>query len=174
MSGYLNNMPIRPLTLLCAMLASLCSMVAFGAEPEGRLFRFERSTNRNYICYDIRQTDGRLDMKEPIHVYWIVAEEGGRQDELSFIQKKLAFGYKVVSRGDNEVSIHLTAYSKLVIRICRRDGKWMALAKIGGKEAQLDRLFAQMRSPRSLRVEYVDLFGRSLDGGTAVTERIRQ
>ena len=144
------------------------------ADPEGRLFRFERSTNRNYICYDVNLVDGKLNTKDPIHVYWIRVEEGGGQKELTFIQRKLAFGYKVIRQGQNEAYIHLTAYRPLEIRICQRGGKWMATANIDGKEAQLDRLFAQMRSPNALHVEYVDLFGRSLANGKSVTERIRQ
>jgi hypothetical protein len=160
--------------LLFFSLLIVTTFGAFAAEPEARLFRFERSTNRNYICYDVCQTDGRLDLKNPIHVYWIRAEEDGAQKELSFIQRKLAFGYKVVSRGDNEVCIHLTAYDKLLIRICQHNGRWMALATIAGEEAQLTRLFAQMRSPNSLHVEHVDLFGRSLATGKALTERIRR
>ena len=146
---------------------------ATAAEPQGRLFCFERSTNRNYICYDVQQQNGQLDTKDPIHVYWIRVEEGGGQKELSFMQRKFAFGYKVVQRGNNEVTIHLTAYNKLLIRIARRNGQWVALATINGEEAQLKRLFAQMRSPNSLHVEHVDLFGRSLATGKDITERIQ-
>ncbi|MCR4994697.1 MAG: DUF4833 domain-containing protein [Bacteroidales bacterium] len=157
--------------LLC--IAFIPSLTISAAEPEGRLFRFERSTNRNYICYDVRQVNGRLDTKEPIHVYWIRAEEDGSQKELSFVQRKLAFGYKVVKKGGNEAVVHLTAYSKFNIRICQRHGKWIALASINGKEAQLHKLFAQMRSPTSLHVEYVDIFGTGLDTHKPVSERIR-
>ena len=156
--------------LTTVLLAACICMNA--ATPEGRLFRFERSTNRNYICYDVREEKGLLDMKEPIHVYWIRAEEDGSQKELSFVQRKLAFGYKVISRGKNEVNIHLTAYNKLVIRICNRGGKWVALTTINGKEALLTKLFAQMKSPNSLHVVHVDVYGRDSVTGAAVKERI--
>lgn len=142
------------------------------AEPAGRLFRFERSTNRNYICYDVQLRDGHLDTKKPIHAYWICAEEDGQQEELNYIQRKFAFGYKVISRGNDEVCVHLTAYKDLPIRICRREGRWVALVTINGQEAVLSRMFAQMRSPSSLHVEYVDIFGRSRDTNTPVRQRI--
>ena len=35
----------------------------------GRLFQFERSTNKNYICYDVNLKDGKLDQKEPLSPY---------------------------------------------------------------------------------------------------------
>ena len=142
------------------------------ADPAGRLFRFERSTNRNYICYDIQLADGHLDMKHPIHVYRIRAEEDGRQQELNYLQRKLAFGYKVISRGNEEVTVHLTAYKDLPIRICRRDGRWVALVTINGQEAELSKMFAQMRSPNSLHVEYVDIFGLSRATHTPIRQRI--
>ncbi|MBQ7444287.1 MAG: DUF4833 domain-containing protein [Bacteroidaceae bacterium] len=162
--------------LILSIIVSLAAFVpALCATPEGRLFCFERSTNRNYICYDVNlRDDGHLDTDNPIHVYWIRVEEGGGRKELTFIQRKLAFGYKVVTRKTDEVTIHLTAYNKLLIRICRHQGRWLARATIGGHEAQLDKLFAQMRSPNSLHCEYVDLFGRDLTTQEAVTERIRK
>ena len=157
----------RHITLTVILL-----LASLSARAASRLFRFERSTNRNYICYDVQLKDGSLDMKNPIHVYWIRAEEDGREKELTYIQRKLAFGYKVVHKGHNEVDIHLTAYSKLTIRICQRNGQWLAVANINGKEAQLTKLFAQMQSPNSLHVLYVDLFGKDLKTGEAVRERI--
>lgn len=155
------------LTLFLFLSASLLA-----SEPAGRLFRFERSTNRNYICYDVQLRDGHLDAKKPIHVYWICAEEHGQAEELNYIQRKFAFGYKVISRGDDEVCIHLTAYKDLPIRVCRREGRWVALVMINGQESELIRMFAQMRSPNSLHVEYVDIFGLRLDTHAPIRQRI--
>ncbi|MBR4534689.1 MAG: DUF4833 domain-containing protein [Bacteroidaceae bacterium] len=158
--------------LVVALLLS--TTVSRAADSEALLFQFYRSTNRNYLCYDVRQTNGQLDVQKPIHVYWIRAEEDGAQKELTFIQRKLAFGYKVVSHKDNEATIHLTAYKKLLIRICQQNGKWVALTTINGQEARLTRLFVQMKSPNSLNVEYVDIFGLSTSTNAEVTERIKQ
>ena len=160
---------MRQLILTLLLFLSLSIMAA---EPAGRLFRFERSTNRNYICYDVQLQDGHLNIKAPLHAYWICAEEDGQQQELNYIQRKFAFGYKVISRGNDEVCIHLTAYKDLPIRICQRDGRWLALVNINGREAELTRMFAQMRSPKSLHVEYVDIFGISRDTHAPVRQRI--
>lgn len=142
----------------------------FAATPEGRLFRFERSTNRNYICYDVNLKDGKLDMKDPVHAYWIRVEEGGGKKELSLLQFTFAFGYKVDIKKDNEVTIHLSPYKKLPIRICKRDGKWVALVTMEGQEMQLVKMFAQMK-PESLVCLHVDVTGTTADGKT-VTKRI--
>jgi hypothetical protein len=145
-------------------------LAAMAATPEGRLFQFERSTNRNYICYDVNlKDDGKLDLKEPVNPYWIRAEEGGEKKELSFLQFKFAFGYKVDSKRDNEVTIHLSPYKNLPIRICKRNGKWVALVKMEGTEMQLTKMFAQMKG-ESLTCLYVDVTG--IANGKVVTKRI--
>lgn len=150
-------------------------MAAFAQNtPAARLFHFERSKNANYVCYDVNQKDGKLDMKDPIEVYWIRAAEGGEKKELSFFQRVMAFGYKVVSKGNNEVTVHLTAYNKLNIRICRRNGKWVALVNINGKEARLTKMYVKTINPDSLKVEYVDIFGVDTATGKNVKQRITQ
>lgn len=111
-------------------------------------------------------------MKEPIHVYWVQAETDGKTNELSFFQKKIAFGYKIVKSGGNEVTISLKAYDKLLIRVYRKGGKWIATTKWNGKEMVITRMFAQLRSSNSLHVEYVDIYGTSLSTGESICERI--
>jgi len=145
-------------------------LAALAATPEGRLFQFERSTNKNYICYDVNlKEDGKLNLKEPVHPYWIRAEEGGEKKELSFLQFKFAFGYKVDSTKENEVTIHLSPYKNLPIRILKRGGKWIALVKMEGQEMLLTKMFAQMKG-ESLTCLYVDVTG--VANGKTVTKRI--
>jgi hypothetical protein len=151
------------------ILSFFVLLSSFSATPEGRLFQFERSTNRNYICYDVNLKDGKLNLKEPVNPYWIRAEEGGEKKELSFLQFKFAFGYKVDSTRDNEATIHLSPYKNLPIRICKRNGKWIALVKMEGVEMQLTKMFAQMKG-ESLTCLYVDVTG--IANGKTVTKRI--
>jgi hypothetical protein len=143
-------------------------ILSFSCAAE-RLFIFERSTNKNYICYDVNLKDGKLNLKDPVEAYWIRAEEGGEKKELSFLQFKFAFGYKVDSTKDNEVTIHLSPYKNLPIRILKRNGKWVALVKMEGTEMQLTKMFAQMKG-ESLTCLYVDVTG--IANGKTVTKRI--
>ena len=56
-----------------------------------RLFYITRSLNKNLVCYDYRLTDGRLDKKDPIHVYWVNREEKvGQKEDINFFQRKMA------------------------------------------------------------------------------------
>ena len=40
-----------------------------------RLFHIARSLNRNLVCYDANQANGKLDTKEPVKVYWLNREK---------------------------------------------------------------------------------------------------
>ena len=89
--------------------------------------------------------------------------------KLSFLQFKFAFGYKVDSTRDNEVTIHLSPYKNLPIRILKRGGKWIALVKMEGQEMVVSKFFAQMKG-ESLTCLYVDVTGTA--NGKTVTKRI--
>ncbi|MCR4593278.1 MAG: DUF4833 domain-containing protein [Bacteroidaceae bacterium] len=143
-------------------------ILSFSCAAE-RLFVFERSTNKNYICYDVNIKDGKIDTNEPVHAYWIRAEEGGEKKELSYLQFNFAFGYKVDSKKADEVTIHLTPYKNLPIRITKRGGKWIALVTMEGQEMVVSKFFAQMKG-ESLTCLYVDVTGTV--NGKTVTKRI--
>ena len=58
------------------------------------LFIIERSKNANVVHYDARLTaDGKLDPREPVIAYWVLSAEDGRREELSWIEKKKAYGF---------------------------------------------------------------------------------
>lgn len=158
----------KPATVIAALLIWVMPETAWAQ----RLFHIARSVNKNIVCYDVNATDGKINTKCPIHVYWHNNEERpGVEEELNALQRRLAYGYKVRSVGQNEVSVTLAAYSKRQLRICRRGNKWMASVKINGHDCQLDELYVKAKGPMS--VEYVELRGRSLANGKRLTERIK-
>src|SRR4030043_353480 len=65
-------------------------------KPQPSLFIIERSKNANVVHYDARLTaDGKLDPKEPVIAYWILLAEDGRRKGLSWIEKKMAYGFTI-------------------------------------------------------------------------------
>ena len=155
------------------LLISFCLLTAtiMSSATESRLFHIERLKNANIVCYDVREENGNLDMDNPIHVYWIRLAEDGSRKELSFIQRTLAFGYKIVSKGQNEVEVKLTAYKGRSIRICQHKGKWVGRVSINGKECTLEHIYVKTKTPDAMRVEYVELFGFNA-AGKKVSEKI--
>ena len=138
-----------------------------------RLFHIARSLNRNLVCYDANQTNGKLDTKEPVKVYWLNREkEPGKTNGLSFIQKKMAYGYKVVSVAEHTCTITLTAYPERELTICREGDHFVCRVKIDNRQAILQSLYVKASPNNPLNVEYVELQGITTDTGVPVTEKV--
>ena len=157
--------------LAVCLLALLCLSIKAVTIPKEHVFLFERSTNGNYICYDINLKDGKLCEKEPLTAYWVLGG-GTRTEGLTFLDRKMAFGVKVVSAKKDEATVYLTAHKDLKIRICRHKGKWVGIVRLDGHEMILRKMFAQMKPPLSVKCEYVDLFGTDATTGEKLRKRI--
>lgn len=158
--------------IVILLFLCLTASIAFCEVPTDRLFQIDRSKNRNIVCYDVNLKNDRLNLEHPLEVYWIRHEEGGVRKDLSFLQRKLAYGYKVVDRGQNEATVKLIAYDRQNLRICKLGTQWVALTTIKGQECILSAIYVKAKSTNSLSVEYVELRGKSVTGGMMVFERI--
>ena len=159
-------------TILCTLLCSLFCLAAKGLDiPKDHIFVFERSNNTNYVCYDINLEKGQLIQKEPLKAYWVLGHET-RIENLTFLDRKMAFGVKVVSAKADEAVVHLTAYKDLRIRVCKHGGKWVGIVKLNGREIVVQKMFAQMKPPVNVKCEYVEITGTDLKTGEKRKERI--
>lgn len=140
---------------------------------EQRLFHIERSKNKNLVCYDMNLIDGKLNTKEPLDIYWINREEKpGEKKGLTAIQKRLAYGYKLISQGDDSCEITLSAYPDRKLTIRKHDDKYVCIIVINGQPAILKSLYVKAKPSNSLSVEYVELKGLSFDTGAQVSEKV--
>lgn len=138
--------------------------------PQEHIFVFERNTNTNYVCYDINLQNGKLNQKEPLKAYWVLL--GKKIEDLTFLDRKMAFGVKVLNAGKDEATVCMAVYNKVHIRICKRKGKWVGIVKMNGHEIVLQKMFAQMKQPMNVKCEYVDVFGYDATTGEKRRERI--
>ena len=114
-----------------------------------------------------------IDTKEPIKVYWLNREmEPGKTNGLSFIQKKMAYGYKVISVAEHTCTITLTAYPEKKQTICREGDHFVCHVKIDNRQAILQSLYVKASPNNPLNVEYVELQGITTDTGVPVTEKV--
>lgn len=169
--------------ILSACIALLLLAFSFGmkaAEPEDnlyltpqRLFHISRSINKNLVCYDANLTNGKLDTEKPLNVYWVNREERmGEKEGLNFIQRKMAYGYKVVAEGNNTSTVTLTAYSGRKLEICRQGSRYVCRTTINGKPSVLKYLYVKVSERNPLSVDYVELHGETVSAKEEVTERI--
>lgn len=138
------------------------------------LFRIERNTNNNIIQYDAQiGHDGNLDPREPVVGYWIrLAEEGGVK-ELSFVQRKFAYGFKArYNTRDDSAEIKMAAEIGRLITVRRVGNHFRALANIDGKLSHIDIIYIHANGKgMSTRVEYIELHGIDAETGDDRYER---
>lgn len=145
---------------------------AAAATAAATLFTIARSKNRNVVRYQARLRDGALDPEDPIEAFWLMLAEDGRREELSWAERKLAYGFSVSGATRERCVLGLTAFKTRPLVVERMGQRFGARVSIAGKPAMLERIFVQANEGALLpSVERVDLFGRSLDG-TPLVERI--
>lgn len=164
------SMKSRLSTLFLTLLLALTATVANAAGT--RLFKVTRSLNRNIVCYDVQLTGSNINTKAPVSVYWINNEDHpGTKKDLNAIERKMAFGYKVVSASATQAKVTLAAYPQRPITISKRNGKWVALITINGKECVLTEIY--VKSKGAMSVEYLELRGTQTQGGATQKEKLK-
>jgi len=139
------------------------------------LFIIERSKNANVVHYDARLTaDGKLDPKEPVIAYWVVLAEDGRREELSWIEKKKAYGFTVKSDSSvNGYTMTLVAAPEKQIIVKAEKDAVRAEAVIDGRPAVLEKLYInasdRLTGPK---VHYIEVYGKDLQTGEKRREKM--
>ena len=135
------------------------------------LFFISKSTNRNIVCYDVQTRGEALDTDAPMHVYWHNNEERpGAEDELSFVQRTLAYGYKVKTCDTDGATVMLRAYGKRPIRICRHGGRWVATTAINAQTCVLERIHVVTKRKSPVNVNHIVLYGKALAAASSQSE----
>jgi len=142
-------------------------------KTEERLFHIERSKNKNLVCYDINLKEGRPDKKNPLTIYWLNQEDKpGHTKELTLLQKKLAYGYKLMSHNEDSFEATLSASPERLLTICKEGSKYVCMIIINNEPAILQSLYVKAKESNSLSVEYVELRGITVSDRRPVSEKI--
>ena len=146
-------------------------------ETSKRLFYIQRNHNKNTIIYDARfDENGNLDLKKPIHAYWIRYEEEGQKLDLRRLEKWLVYGVdceKTNKRGyDYKVSL---SASKKVSMYLRQTAPFKAEVDIELKDEifKLDHIYAELSETGWLiEPKYAVVFGYNLVDGKPVYQKL--
>lgn len=158
------------LTLLCAPL--LAQDETLTSQP---LFHIERSKNANIVQYDAQvAADGKLFKKEPIVGYWIRLNEEGQKQELSWLQRTFAYGFKTkLDKSRETAEIHMKADVGQAVMVVRDGGKFRATVTIDGAPSYFEKMYIDATlNGMSLDVHYVELFGEDMKTGEARYEKL--
>ena len=173
---------------ICLLIFFICTWLASQANPVDRfptppdspirLFYIQRSSNANTVIYDANLLANKsLNAKDPVHTYWIRYGEKGQKEELSTIQRTLAYGLytDAIKSEVNAFEGYFLAYRKrkFVVKLDPR-GTPIALFPINGKLQILKRVFVSVDESHMMpSVNYIELFGKDPISGKDVYERFK-
>lgn len=189
--GKAVSLSVVMLTILFSLSTSTAAnaQTAVGSDPsplkfpvpkgiQNKLFYMQRDPNTNTIIYELNvNSAGELDKENPVKVYWLRYQEKGQREDLSYIQKKFAYGLQTKSIGNNEYELRFVSYKKfpLYLRKSDADNKYHVYATVNNKKIQLDRIFIRIDGGTFWipNVKYVELRGANPTNGSQMLERIK-
>lgn len=144
-----------------------------------RLFYLQRTINRNTLIYEVNYaTDGSINHKKPIKIYWIDYEDGEKISELTYAQNKFAYGVKVLEIEGTQplFKINLVSYKKVDLYLKPKAlGGYALHVILKGKPCILHRVLVNITGGTSLDpdVSDVELSGKDIATGELVVEKFK-
>lgn len=141
------------------------------------LFYLQRQPNTNTIMVDLNVKNGKIDLDNPVHVYWIRYGEKGQREELSWIQRTFAYGIHSKKISNSVYELNFVSYKKMKF-LLEKDAEehWQVFANLkNGKKMILKRVYLHINGGSfwSPNIEYVELKGLEPGTNQEIRERIK-
>src|SRR5580692_8965817 len=95
---------------LQALVAALCLAGSLRAQERAQaaipglttvpLFSISWNLTDNYVRYDAKLKDGKLDPKEPVTAYWVMNQSDGHREQLTLIERLKGYGFSIRRSGE--------------------------------------------------------------------------
>jgi hypothetical protein len=142
-----------------------------------RLFYVQRNANSNTIVYALNiGSNGQPDADSPVQPYWIRYNEKGQKEDLTYIQRKFAYGISSKPLGNGRYDIRFVSYKKFPLTLMKgADGKYHIFATISQKQFIVNRIFVRIEGGSFWvpNVRFVEFKGTDPATGKEVTERFK-
>lgn len=152
-------------------------ILAFGSEEikSEVLFTIERNKNANVVVYEALVKNGAIYDDEPIRAYWHIPSGKEKREDLSFFEKRMAYGWdveKIEKRDAYKFYINACSERTIIIEIV--SGIPRASMMIDGKRSYLQKIYIFVDESKVIpEVQYVDIIGVTVYEGNQVKERMK-
>ncbi len=143
------------------------------------LFKIGRSRDANEIIYDINiDKNGKPVNSDPLNIYWVKKTKNNKVEPLTWIQKKFAYGIKILdpeSQNNNEWNFRFVSYAKRTFKLKKTAGnRYKVFTTLKNKEIEVTRIFVQIDGGSFWvpSITYVKLFGIDTQSNTKIAETI--
>jgi len=150
--------------------------------PQGisnQLFYLQRDPNTNTIICQLNvDKRGEINKNQPVNVFWMRYGDKGEKKELSYIQRKFAYGIISKDLGNGQFELRFTSHKKLPMYLSKSvlDKKYHVYATINNKKMELERIFLRIEGGSFWfpNVKYVEIKGHDAAlPSKQITERIK-
>ncbi|MCL3782601.1 DUF4833 domain-containing protein [Prolixibacteraceae bacterium JC049] len=151
------------MSILMSILICL-NLGSFTTQTPKVLFHIERNLNKNIVVYEANfDSQGNLDKKHPIKVYWILKEKNNKQESLNYMERKMAYGIKCTPKKEenNTYKVRLVADDSRQFTLKQLAPYKAAIyTYINKKKCQLKQMFIQADNKAFLpKVKFIELKG---------------
>lgn len=144
---------------------------------ENQLFYLQRDPNLNTIICELNaDKNGIVNRKEPILVYWMRYGDSGEKQDLSYIQRKFAYGIQTKEIAKDQYELRFVSHKKLPMYLLRGDDrKFHVYVTVNQKRLQVERIFVRIEGGSFWlpNVKYVEIKGVNTGNDAVITERIK-
>ncbi len=144
-------------------------------ETADRLFYIQHSDNHNTFVYDVNFiSDKKIDTIEPIKIYRIVYTKGGAKEELTHLQRKVAYGVDFKKIKENHFEFSLVSFpdNKFYLGLDSK-GKPQVKTTVNGKKIILKKIYIAMVESKSIKpeIKFINFYGHNQDGNIVITKK---
>jgi phosphatidylglycerophosphate synthase len=142
------------------------------------LFYLQRTPNINTVVYELNQSNGMTDKDDPIKIQWIRYTDKRQRADLSWIQRRFAYGLKEKDMGNGTFELRFFAFKKvpLYLKKWAVDNKQHVFVDISGRQAILNRVYLRIDPGGSFwspNVRYLEVTGVDTENGKELVQRIK-
>jgi hypothetical protein len=145
------------------------------AQSSQPLFLIERTKNVNKLYYEANITKGgEINAREPIRAFWIMWAKdstGQTTEPLSYIEKKMAYGYNVEQDpSGRHFNMTLKPFKERLIKIVMLNGTARAEMLINGQPSKFEKMY--IYSKGDSKPDSIKLYGIEIESGARKYELV--
>lgn len=151
------------------------AQVAHPIPPKGpnHLFYIQHSQNHNTFVYEANIKSKKIDQTEPIKIHRITYTKGGIKEELTKVQRNVAYGIDIKKNRENQFVFSLVSYpeKKLYLEI-NANGNPQVRTTVNGKKIVLYKMFLNLQKGIWIKpkIESIDFYGLDVETGKEIKE----
>jgi hypothetical protein len=163
---------------LCTTISfSVKSLDEFELKKHKTLFYVERNKNKNRVLYQIKQDQVcRVTQLKPLRPIWHDLEEGKHVYSHLSTFDKIAYGISDQIKDGDSYKVKIKALEEREFKVQIQEGsdcKYKAIFQIKNHKAYLNKIYVFAKETFYIpKVKYIKLYGKRVDNGKNIIEKI--